>query len=373
MRQRAYQMIALAGVLALSAAAQVVGCNLDLSVTNGTCTPDTNPCTEDICSNGQPIHIDLADGTTCTRGSNAGTCQMGNCELDCNKNDPPNCACETVADCQAPKDECETWTCANKTCKRDYPQGNLVAMQIPGDCLDIVCDGMGTKEAVVNDMDVPAQTDCITKTCNMGTITSEDKLAETTCQNGFCDGMGNCVQCVMDSNCGTSPMYCNATMCFSCESGAQDGDETGVDCGGHFCGACNGEPCTAMTDCVSNHCADNVCCNAACNQNCESCDITGMLGSCLPDPQYTADCASGQACNASGACAQFAGETCTSASDCAGGDCTNGTCVHPLGAPCTSPDHCTTKFCDSFKCASCQNTGDCPNGLTCNTTTGICG
>ncbi len=64
----------------------------------------------------------------------------------------------------------------------------------------------------------------------------------------------------------------------SCDNGARDGDEEGVDCGGP-CPSCEaplgelGAPCEMAAQCASGHCpaGDGVCCDTRCDLTCEAC------------------------------------------------------------------------------------------------------
>jgi hypothetical protein len=77
----------------------------------------------------------------------------------------------------------------------------------------------------------------------------------TTCSAGVCDGAGSCVQCNLATDCTTpSGAYCYDHACASCSDGKQNGDETGVDCGGSNCGACGGQPCTSSDACQTKSC-----------------------------------------------------------------------------------------------------------------------
>jgi hypothetical protein len=56
-----------------------------------------------------------------------------------------------------------------------------------------------------------------------------------------CDGSGVCVECLEDDHC--EPFYLCDTALGQCEpgpcaDGVQNGDETGVDCGGPVCDPC---------------------------------------------------------------------------------------------------------------------------------------
>lgn len=94
-----------------------------------------------------------------------------------------------------------------------------------------------------------------------------------------------------------------------CSDGVQNGDETDVDCGGSFCGACSpGQGCDGPSDCTSLVCTGNVCQAPTCadgvlNQDETDIDCGGSCG---------ATCAFGQSCSGGG--------------DCVTGTCSGGVC-----------------------------------------------
>jgi hypothetical protein len=214
---------------------------------NGTCgfvidntdlPSDSNPCTDDICTNGVPSHAFIAAGTPCP----AGVCNgQGNCV-----------GCNSAADCpQGPAGDCQTAICVagacgfatdnndppagdGNPCTQDIcvdgvpshvnaPQGtscgaNLVcnssgacvgcntAADCPqgpaGDCQKAVCNS-GTCGFTVDNTDTPAASgECVTGTCSAGTPQQAPKSAGTACtENGgtVCSGTGTCGACVPGS------------------------------------------------------------------------------------------------------------------------------------------------------------------------------
>src|SRR5581483_6157476 len=49
-------------------------------------------------------------------------------------------------------------------------------------------------------------------------------------------------------------------------------------------GSPNGQPCADGTTCGSGHCADGVCCDTDCSGTCESCKLSGTVGTCTAIP-----------------------------------------------------------------------------------------
>ncbi len=100
----------------------------------------------------------------------------------------------------------------------------------------------------------------------------------------------------------------------TCANGAEDGEETDVDCGGSVCDACpNGFTCAVDADCQTNNCISGTCVPPSCTDGVHNQDETDV------------DCG-GSTC---GACP--AGSTCNVDSDCLSDDCTAGVCVAVSG------------------------------------------
>ena len=49
-------------------------------------------------------------------------------------------------------------------------------------------------------------------------------------------------------------------------------------------GSADGTACTAATECTSGQCVDGVCCESACGGECETCNLPGSPGKCMPIP-----------------------------------------------------------------------------------------
>ncbi len=85
------------------------------------------------------------------------------------------------------------------------------------------------------------------------------------------------------------------------------GGSGGVGGQGGAGGASNGSPCTSPDECASGFCADDVCCDAACDGGCEACNTAPDVGVCTPhapatDPEDACNGGAG-VCDGHGACA----------------------------------------------------------------------
>jgi hypothetical protein len=105
----------------------------------------------------------------------------------------------------------------------------------------MVCDGSGgtTSQALDSDLPVDDGIECTAEVCTSGTPGHENEPVDTACGSGqFCDGDGACVECNDGSQCASE--VCTSHVCAdpTCSDGVENGDETGVDCGGATCAAC---------------------------------------------------------------------------------------------------------------------------------------
>jgi uncharacterized protein (TIGR03382 family) len=140
-----------------------------------------------------------------------------------------------------------------------------------------------------------------------------------------------------------------------------------------------GAPCGAASQCASGFCVDGVCCNAACNGQCEACDAAGQAGQCVAvsgaprGTRPTCD-SDGTACGGScdgrhGAACSYPGEEV---------QCRQGRCSSSIATSaglCDGHGHCplpVTNTCERYVCGatacktSCQGDEDCGPGLRCS-------
>lgn len=62
------------------------------------------------------------------------------------------------------------------------------------------------------------------------------------------------------------------------------GPATGQDASTTTTGKADGQTCGAGAECNSGSCVDGVCCESACDQTCEACNVPGQVGKCAPIP-----------------------------------------------------------------------------------------
>jgi len=279
---------------------------------------DSNDCTTDTCTLGDPVFTPVTAGTACT----GGVC-----------NDAAACVgCLMASDCGADT-FCQTRTCVDNTCGVDNePAGTVLpeADQTANNCQEMQCDGNGVAAPVPDDDDLPLDdgNDCTGQACNMGTPSFPFVPINTACDdNGgaFCSAVGTCVECNVTGQC-PLPGSCLVAVC-------------------------NMNDCGAVPAMMGTSCNDGVFCNGldSCgpNANC----VGGNTDPCEPQ-QGDGDCNSG--CTETGCNAPETGTPCEDNNVCTIGlMCGNGLCGTP-----------ETQGIDCGDCLECDGAGVCETQCT---------
>lgn len=321
---------------------------------------DTNACTTDTCSNGMKVFTNKSQGTPCGA---TGVCNAtGGCV-----------GCNSPADCGV-DDFCTKHTCVSNMCGitytpngTDLPAMNSIMNQTPGDCKVIQCNGSGGIKTVVRTSDVPVDSnDCTDNVCSMGGQPSNPNspLNSPCSSNGgdVCNGAGVCKKsngktcsatgdclsnfCVdgycCNNACTTDCQSCNLTgklgTCSDVPAGTQDGTCVAPmwTCNTlHDCDLLLGQNCgNSDSACLSNFCADSVCCNEACTAACKVCNLMSSNGTCtnvpsgMPDNFPVGVCSGMNQCDGMGTCKQTNGTMCTTNGQCFSGICADGYCCN---------------------------------------------
>jgi uncharacterized protein (TIGR03382 family) len=367
--------------------------------TECTFTPTTTECSSASCSGVVAVSSAFCDG----RGS-CGTPRRTECN-------PFVCGatacltmCRTAADCAT------GFTCTDGRCVPTIPPGRACtssAMCATGSCVDGVCcntactgqceacdnPGMlGTCSPVRGAPHSPRAacvgTGVCAGTCD-GTVRNACAYPNDQTQCGMpscvagretpaavCDGRGMCNMTSTARDCGR--YACSGTACrTSCD--------TDIECAsGNFCrdGVCtprlpNGGRCTTTGQCASGNCVDGVCCNVACEGQCEACDVEGSVGTCSPvrGVPHTARPACAGAGPCLGVCDGTARTNCTypgasiecRAPSCAEGTATNrGTCDGTGGCGTVRTAMCSPYTCNGTTCREmCAADAECITGYRC--------
>jgi hypothetical protein len=265
----------------------------------GACiTPPNQSCGGFICENGAcKISCTLAtESKDCVPPA---SCSTGSCGLKVN-----GAACSAAGQCQS--GFCTEGVCCNSTCS-DATSGGLcktckgTPTVAPGTCTNVPagtadpkarcaasnaaagdCSNAGTCDGGGKCQPWSTSTGCRKESCSDASSGSTHTLAAT------CDGKGACPAASVAS-CGsyvcskTSPTCLNnCTADTDCANGLTC-LKTNNRCGGKLAA---GEACVADTDCGSGLVcsAEGVCCNSACTSGCQSCKLSGKLGTCSNIP-----------------------------------------------------------------------------------------
>jgi len=290
--------------------------------------------------------------------------------------------CKTADACPGVDDFCKARICEAGTCGFSYTaEGTALPSQTPGDCLKVVCDGAGSSMTVTDDTNVPVDgNDCTADLCTGGVPSNPPLPAETPCGTGLvCDGKGDCVGCVVATDCPGADTTCQWRTCDSGTCGfataadgttCDDGDPDTVDdvCTGGVCAGtnlCAGVTCTAQDQChLAGTCdyATGICSNP-----------TQPDGTACDDgnPETVNDVCTAGVCAGVNLCA---GVTCTAQDQChLAGTCSyaSGACSNPAkpdGTACTGSDICMAYACATGACQGIPlGAGtSCGSGLACD-------
>ena len=334
-------------------------------------------------------------GASCTAGAQCASavCADGVC-----------CQTECAGACEACNLGGNLGVCGAVAASLDSPACHppcQMNSQMP--CLrDGKCDGNRSCRAT------PAGTTCGDPSCSGGMETPAPR----------CNGQGAC-QPTASIPC--APYVCNGnTACHvSCSSPTQC--QAPNTCTSNSCGPkANGSSCTQSNECASQHCVDGVCCNDACTDKCNACDVSTARGTCTQVPSGQPHGGRG-ACAGSGMCvgectpasattctfrgatftcreASCTGTTFTARAGCDGAGSCPAAATSSCGdfvcnaagtaclTTCTSDSHCTAAarpFCDGGACAATRSNGarclapaecasrNCVDGYCCNSACGL--
>ncbi len=187
--------------------------------------------------------------------------------------------------------------------------------------------------------------------------------------------------CCGDSDCPGTCQTCDSS--HTCVSVVSRDDPNGrcvgtCDATG-ACKAKRGQSCTVVPGgCIDGTtCADGICCDRACSDTCEACDVPEHLGTCTtlaagasPRPTRTACVSSVPACagtcdGISALCSYNSGPcgspSCTGITYQAAGTCSNGACNYPSAEDCPNG-----QVCDGAACACSAPMTTCSGGLCVN-------
>jgi len=161
-------------------------------------------------------------------------------------------------------------TCYTASCSQGMPsqaptpQGTIVDDPLPGDCQQIICDGMGNEISTANNMDTPDDSNVCTKDlCVQGAPMYEPVASGTILDNGVvgdclgaqCDGMGNMVVAANNADVPSDSATCTIDSC-SAGMPVHTPKATGTSCGSNNAVCHPDGRCDSCADPGAN-CADN--------------------------------------------------------------------------------------------------------------------
>ena len=277
--------------------------------------------------------------------------------------------------------DCANGHCADGLCCNTACAGQCEACDVSG--------SLGACSAVTGDPRGP-RTACATDTTACGGAcdgTNRTACAyagggtgcrPASCASGVstlaavCNGAGACPALVTEL---CAPFECGVSACLTaCTFDTDCAANSHCTAGECLADLAPGAACTLDEDCLSGHCTDAVCCDTACGDPCEACNVSvGSAGTCTPvsgaprgeRPACTSD---GSAC--AGACDGVTTVACTYPDadvTCRAGSCTAGTAT--LAASCHGAGTCPvvqTQPCPPFSCGASACLGDCSVTAECS-------
>lgn len=270
--------------------------------------------------------------------------------------------CTTLAPCNEQAGACTELACLpnQKRCKGDALEecnGDQSAFILSEQCGAGLCDAANLE----CDVCIPGVDTCQDSSIRRVCSADGQTLTPVACNQPtpYCIGAGQCVQCTDTTQCTAS----GACYVASCSTGSgtctesPKGKSTVRDCGaGGSWGFCDGSgqclQCLQVADCT----ASSSCHSATCN-----------AGSCGNDPKpVRSSCGGGKVCNASQQCVECVDTNeCTPNGSCYYSTCNGGSCKNDnpqaLRAPCGGGNICNA----SQQCVECADATDCTANGAC--------
>lgn len=353
-------------------------------------TPIATSADVQSCSNGlrDGNETDIDCGGDSNNGGCAARCALGR-------------KCTEDSDCSSSHCNEETLVCREETfleqCTNGIRDGSETSIDCGGgQCRSYLYSAVNgnTSYNSYNDSDAflcplgaacTNDADCLSQTCSNGTcISCQDGIrngdeGDVDCGSAQCvdyyrhypydkpsnvsaaganitaDDNGRCLDgstCTSPSQCSSGVCHETLGICVSCSNGIQDGDETGIDCGGQVCSRrCRvGKGCEQMYDCQTQRCS------ASCSTGTCSAGVCETVYS-IADADLDADILG------SSAAYNYIVEVCSDGEvsetetdiDCGGNLCTTIGLTCDDGLSCELDRDCDSNLCLSGTCVSCEN------------------
>jgi hypothetical protein len=127
----------------------------------------------------------------------------------------PPLPCTTVADCPGQGTVCGPGTCTAGFCSDYTAAGTAIPAQPVGNCQKIVCNGSGNIVLEVDDSNVPDDNNpCNQDLCTDGVPSNPPVKSGTPCGASLtCDGQGHCAGCTSPADCPGQDTSCETRSC----------------------------------------------------------------------------------------------------------------------------------------------------------------
>ncbi len=285
------------------------------------CPGTDTDCSTRVCTDGSCDVSLTGAGTTCDDDGGTVCDGDGNC-VECLSN--THCSGDDVCDT-------DNEICVPAPCKNNIKDGDESDVDCGGSCAPCV-----------NGKTCLTYGDCESRHCDSGNSNGGGGGASggsggATGGAGGGDTAGLCAPCNDDAHCQSSD-YCDTASTNDCVTKLTVGAQ-----------------CIGPGQCQSTFCINGYCCNNACDQTCEACNIVGQEGTCTPHTQGTdpeSEC-NPDVCSGSNSCQcadtlKNGSETdidcggtvcsqCATGKNCnAGSDCISGVCG--MDNKCAAPD-----------------------------------
>ncbi|HVV86166.1 MAG TPA: DUF4215 domain-containing protein [Kofleriaceae bacterium] len=287
-----------------------------------TCTPvdDGNPCTDDVCTGGQPQHTPVTPGTACATGvcDADGACVAPSCtdgfpdgdetDVDCGGSCAPAHVCDDGDACQHGTD-CASGVCGDLHCQAARCGDGVMQA---GELCD---DGNDTNGDGCDDGDGDA---CRPTGCGNGVVTAPE-----LCDDGNAASGDGC-----DANC--TPTGCGNGVLTGTEA-CDDGNGAAGDGCSTACTVEAGFHCAGMPSACTTTCGDGIVAGAeACDDAPPAEDGDGCSATCAVEPGFSCTGSPSSCAHTCGNGVVDAGEQCDDGNLAAGDGC-GVTCQLDLG------------------------------------------
>ena len=340
-------------------------CDGDVGTCPTVCGDDNDCVSTSFCNGSTDCQADQGAGSSCEDGAECTStfCSDGKCcDTACGAacDECSTGACLPISDGGAPQTSCNAYVCDGTlaTCPNscvgdaDCTLGNFCNGS--NECVGKLPNGSGcsgngqcTNGKCVDGVCCDDACTGTCERCDTGTVGTCEPEGDGTdqvpaCGDLYCNGAGAChATCVLDTDCKTGH-YCSGGACTDLEA--------------------NGTVCTADNECSSDTCVDDVCCNAACTDSCQACDVGGFIGICttMLDETVPSPLCGGHLCNGTfTTCPTVCSndDDCESATHyCGGGDCK---LLKVDGTACGGGNECESDKCIDDVCCATGCTGEC--------------